>query len=84
VPNAAASPIPFSITTLKERRFVDVNAAFERRYGYAREEVLGHTVHELNLGRPGGPGAHDRTTPARWSDSERDHPAFAPSPVRSS
>src|SRR5258707_879512 len=27
-----SSPIPFSITTLKEGRFLDVNAAFERRY----------------------------------------------------
>jgi PAS domain S-box-containing protein len=28
---------------------MDVNAAFERRYGYARAEVLGHTVHELRI-----------------------------------
>jgi len=44
-----SSPIPFSITTFKEGRFVDVNAAFERRYGYTRAEVLGHTVHELRM-----------------------------------
>ncbi|HZQ25183.1 MAG TPA: PAS domain S-box protein, partial [Terriglobales bacterium] len=44
-----SSPIPFSITTFKEGRFVDVNAAFERRYGYSRAEVLGHTVHELGI-----------------------------------
>lgn len=44
-----SSPIPFSITTVKEGRFLDVNAAFERRYGYSRQEVLGHTVHELNM-----------------------------------
>lgn len=44
-----SSPIPFSITTLKEGRFLDVNAAFERRYGYAREEAVGHTVHELRI-----------------------------------
>jgi PAS domain S-box-containing protein len=43
------SPIPFSITTLKEGRFVDVNAAFERRYGYSREELLGRTVHDLRM-----------------------------------
>jgi PAS domain S-box-containing protein len=42
------SPIPFSITTLKGR-FVDVNAAFERRYGYSREELLGRTVHDLGM-----------------------------------
>jgi PAS domain S-box-containing protein len=44
-----ASPIPFSITTVSEGRFVDVNAAFERRYGYLRKEVLGHTVYELRI-----------------------------------
>lgn len=44
-----SSPIPFSITTLKEGRFLDVNGAFEHRYGYSREEVLGRTVHDLNI-----------------------------------
>jgi PAS domain S-box-containing protein len=44
-----SSPIPFSITTLKEGRFLDVNAAFECRYGYSRAEVLGRTVHELKI-----------------------------------
>jgi len=44
-----SSPIPLSITTLREGRFLDVNAAFERRYGYTRAEVLGHTVHELRI-----------------------------------
>ncbi len=44
-----SSPIPFSITTLKEGKFLDVNGAFEQRYGYSREEALGHTVHELKI-----------------------------------
>jgi PAS domain S-box-containing protein len=44
-----SSPIPFSITTLKEGRFVDVNGAFERRYGYSRAEVLGRTTNELRI-----------------------------------
>lgn len=44
-----SSPIPFSITTLKEGRFVDVNTAFERRYGYSREELLGRTVYDLRM-----------------------------------
>ena len=44
-----SSPIPFSITTLNEGRFVDVNAAFERRYGYSRPEVLGRTVLDLRI-----------------------------------
>jgi len=44
-----SSPIPFSITTLKEGKFLDVNGAFEQRYGYLREEVLGHTGQELMI-----------------------------------
>src|ERR1700730_11513436 len=44
-----SSPIPFSITTLAEGRFLDVNAAFEHRYGYSRAEGLGRTVHELRM-----------------------------------
>ncbi len=28
---------------------MDLNAAFERRYGYSREELVGHTVHELRI-----------------------------------
>jgi len=44
-----SSPIPFSVTTLAEGRFLDVNAAFEQRYGYCRNEVVGHTVHELRI-----------------------------------
>jgi PAS domain S-box-containing protein len=44
-----ASPVALSITTIKEGRFLDVNEAFERRYGYGREELIGHTVHELRI-----------------------------------
>jgi PAS domain S-box-containing protein len=44
-----SSPVPFSITTMADGRFVDVNAAFECRYGYSRAEVLGRTVHELRI-----------------------------------
>ena len=44
-----SSPIPFSITTVKEGRFLDVNAAFERTYGYSRTEVIGRTVHEIKI-----------------------------------
>ncbi len=44
-----SSPIAFSITTLEEGRFLEVNAAFEGRYGYSRQEVLGHTVTELRV-----------------------------------
>ena len=44
-----SGPIAFSITTLEEGRFLEVNAAFEARYGYSRQEVLGRTVNELRI-----------------------------------
>jgi len=44
-----SNPVPFSITTVADGRFVDVNAAFECRYGYSRAELLGRTVHELRI-----------------------------------
>ncbi|HEV2398765.1 MAG TPA: PAS domain S-box protein [Candidatus Sulfotelmatobacter sp.] len=44
-----SSPIAFSITTLEEGRFLEINQAFEVRYGYTRREILGHTVHELRM-----------------------------------
>jgi PAS domain S-box-containing protein len=44
-----SSPIPFSITTVNEGRFLDVNTAFERRYGYSRAEVIGRTAGELRI-----------------------------------
>jgi PAS domain S-box-containing protein len=44
-----SSPIAFSITTVAEGRFLDVNEAFERRYGYAREELLGRTVFDIAI-----------------------------------
>jgi PAS domain S-box-containing protein len=44
-----SSPIAFSITTVDEGRFVDINEAFERRYGYSRKELLGHTVFDIGI-----------------------------------
>ena len=44
-----SSPIAFSITTLADGRFVEINEAFERRYGYSRDEVLGRTTNELRI-----------------------------------
>jgi len=44
-----SSPIAFSITTLDEGRFVDANEAFERRYGYSREQLVGRTVFEIGI-----------------------------------
>jgi PAS domain S-box-containing protein len=44
-----SSPIAFSITTADEGILVDVNEAFERRYGYAREAIIGRTVFDLGI-----------------------------------
>jgi PAS domain S-box-containing protein len=44
-----ASPIAFSIATLDEGLFIDVNEAFERSYGYARGELLGRTVFDIGI-----------------------------------
>jgi PAS domain S-box-containing protein len=44
-----SSPIAFSITTIEEGRFLEVNAAFEARYGYSRQEILGRTASELKI-----------------------------------
>jgi len=44
-----ASPIAFSIATLGEGRILDVNEAFERRYGYTRAELIGRTVLEVGI-----------------------------------
>ncbi|HTP68909.1 MAG TPA: PAS domain S-box protein [Dongiaceae bacterium] len=43
------SPNAMTITSLRDGRFIDVNAAFERQSGYIREEVVGKTVQELGL-----------------------------------
>jgi len=44
-----SSPIAFSITTVDDGRFIDVSEAFERRYGYARTELLGRTVFDVGI-----------------------------------
>jgi PAS domain S-box-containing protein len=43
------SPIPFSITTVSDGTFLDVNTAWERRYGYSRAEVIGRSIGELRI-----------------------------------
>lgn len=43
------SPIAFSITAIDEGVFVDVNEAFELRYGYSRNELLGRTVLDIGI-----------------------------------
>ena len=44
-----ANPIPNSVTTLEDGRFLEVNDAFVKDIGYRREEVLGRTVGEVGL-----------------------------------
>jgi PAS domain S-box-containing protein len=44
-----ASPIAFSITTVDEGRFIDVNEAFERRYGYSRDHLIGRTILDVGI-----------------------------------
>jgi PAS domain S-box-containing protein len=44
-----SSAIAFSITTVNDGRFIDVSEAFERRYGYARRELLGRTVFDIGI-----------------------------------
>jgi PAS domain S-box-containing protein len=44
-----SGPIAFSITTVAEGRFIDVNEAFERRYGYSSKELLGRTVFDIGI-----------------------------------
>jgi len=44
-----SSPIAFSITTVDEGRFLDVNEAFEHRYGYPRRELVGRTVFDIGI-----------------------------------
>ncbi len=44
-----SSPIAFSISTLAEGRYIEVNSAFEQRYGYSRTELIGRTAEELRV-----------------------------------
>ena len=42
-----ASPVGITISTLAEGRYLDVNPAFLRMIGRTRDEVIGHTVHDI-------------------------------------
>jgi PAS domain S-box-containing protein len=44
-----ATPAILGVSTLAEGIFVDVNEAFERFFGYGREEVIGRSSHELAI-----------------------------------
>jgi PAS domain S-box-containing protein len=42
-----SSPVPSGIVTLPERRFVDVNQRLTEVTGYARKEMIGHSMTDL-------------------------------------
>jgi PAS domain S-box-containing protein len=44
-----AVPDAIGITTLEEGRFVDINAAYTRTFGWTREETIGRTTTDLNI-----------------------------------
>jgi PAS domain S-box-containing protein len=43
-----SSPDIMAITTVKDGRFIEVNESYIRQTGYTREEVIGHSVDEIN------------------------------------
>ncbi len=43
------SPDPVSISSLDEGRYLDVNEAYERVFGYARAEILGRSALEIGI-----------------------------------
>lgn len=51
------APVALSVTALEDGRFLEVNEAFERRFGYQREELIGRTSTELGL----WPNSDERT-----------------------
>lgn len=50
------NPEPMTLSRLDDGFYVEVNMAFLRIFGYTRDEVVGHTAHELGI----------------WLDEERD------------
>jgi PAS domain S-box-containing protein len=43
------SPVSIAISTVTEGRYLDVNESFLRLFGFARDDVVGHTATELNI-----------------------------------
>ncbi|BAY08522.1 hybrid sensor histidine kinase/response regulator [Calothrix sp. NIES-2098] len=46
-----SSPNPIAIATISEARVLDVNPSFLKMSGYCLEEVIAHTIEELDLGK---------------------------------
>jgi PAS domain S-box-containing protein len=44
-----SAPIALSVTSLAEGKFIDVNEAFERHFGFTRKELVGRTSTELGF-----------------------------------
>ena len=43
------NPEPMTLSRLDDGRYVDVNMAFLRTFGYEREEVIGHTADDIGI-----------------------------------
>jgi PAS domain S-box-containing protein len=61
-----ANPVASSITTVDAGRFLDVNEAFERKYGYSRDEIIGRTIRDIGIWA-------DPEDRSRMLDEIRDH-----------
>ncbi len=44
-----SSSIPLAITSVEDGRYIEVNDAFVRLFGYSKEETIGHTGAELDI-----------------------------------
>lgn len=43
------SPQPYTLSTLMEGRYLEINDAFVEKFGWSREETIGHTTAELRI-----------------------------------
>lgn len=48
------NPAMMAVTSCEDGRFVDVNASFQKKLGYSREEVIGKTALDIGLYRESG------------------------------
>lgn len=44
-----SSPVPFSVTRIRDQKILEVNDAYVDMLGYSAEEIIGHTVKELDI-----------------------------------